>query len=83
MPESEDRANYAFLVQVSSTDYNLLNSFGYKTEGKFQDKITRRIMTALADYPHIVAINIVPVENLINSFGAVEKEEEEEEAGDE
>jgi len=57
----EDIAKYSFLVQVASDDYVLLNSFGYKEEEKFRERVTRNIMKAIAGMSNIKSINIFPI----------------------
>ena len=61
MADERGFASYAFLVQVDTKDYDLVNSFGTKAEDDFKEKIIRKIMTSLAEHADVIAISIDPI----------------------
>lgn len=76
MADERGFASYAFLVQVDTKDYDLVNSFGTKAEEEFQERILRKIMTSLAECPDIIAISVDPIASM-RDMSEVEMEEKE------
>jgi len=78
MREDQGSAQYVFMVQLVTNDYDIVNSFGYKSEDRFIENIRRKIMRALAEHPHLTSIDV----DVVDLSAVVEVSREQEEVDD-
>jgi hypothetical protein len=79
MAEESGFANYSFLIQVATDNYDLVHDFGYKREEEFVRNMRGRLLKCVADYPDILMISV----NRVNAGYEDEEIEDTVELGDE
>lgn len=73
---SDAYATYSYLVQITTNDNDIVSNFGYRVEEAFHEQIRSRVMRALAEHPHLIAIEMSSI-NLSNLEAALVGNEEE------
>lgn len=54
-------AKFSFVVEVSTSDPRILTDLSYQSEGELREKVRKRLMQALSDFPYLAGIKIFPV----------------------
>lgn len=54
-------AKFSFVVEVSTSDPRILTDLSYQSEGELREKVRKKLMQALSDFPYLAGIKIFPV----------------------
>ena len=56
-----DVAKFSFVVEVATSDPRILSDMSYRKQTDLQEKVRKKLMQALSDYPYLAGIKIFPV----------------------
>ena len=56
-----DVAKFSFVVEVATSDPRILADLSYQGEGELREKVRKKLMQALSDFPYLAGIKIFPV----------------------
>jgi hypothetical protein len=56
-----DVAKFSFVVEVATSDPRILSDMSYRKQTDLQEKVRKKLMQALSDYPYLAGIKVFPV----------------------
>ncbi|MDY0199098.1 MAG: hypothetical protein RBR68_14940 [Tenuifilaceae bacterium] len=54
-------AKFSFVVEISTSDTEILSDMSYRKQSELQENIRKRLMKAVSDYPYLAGVRVFPV----------------------